>query len=1517
VKKFAKYSFSVIIVCIALYIAAALSMRTDAFRNYLRSTIAEEARAYFNGNVFIGNVRGNLFSGFETDSIAIEIDNAPFVETRRAKFSFDLFSALKGKYYLNSAELLEPHIHIHSSSNGTWNLEKFLSSDTSHASPTTFISISRLGITNGEVFIVDSTKLSAPFTDTSHTFSFQNLHLTYVNALLSLLIDKTTYEATIKNFFCESDSPKFSVRNFSGKFLASPSRLRADGVEIQTERSKLSLSASLEGVNIFAPVAFDTLQHKPIAFSLYSPALNGEELSLFLPKTLNIQGTSSLDIRASGEIGTIALHTFHAESFDSYIQLTGTIHNIHIAESLLVETNISESAISLSEISSAFPSFSLPQFSQRDAIQCSGNINATRHQFDANVELKTFAGNARIAAKMDWRSSLLKYEGKFFSQQVNLKKFFEETNASFPETRLNVSGIFSGEGTQLDSLVAECKLTMDSSSVQLTSEREQTIDIRRLHLDFSARKHILKTSVSFEIENTNGTIHTSATLNNNRFTHLESEGTIAHLNPATYMNNSQFTGDISFHFSGNVTGETFNNLSATLEAHFHPSTFAGRSFGNENETDTNATVTLIINQQQSDKKYSRLHSPFLDAQVEGAFDILTTPNIVFTQLKSLLNEVALSSQQQITKIDTEGTQQTPEHIFSYNLSAKNLEPLSIFSGSTAINFRGTITGNFQRTNGNANLNGKIIFDSIAFTEKNNDEQQTIATAIRASNGNISYDIHSEKKESGFAATKIQFVSAMDHAYYNGTHLDSIRLFLETEQQKGNFFASTIVNNAYAFHTRGTLAIEKERYNFSCSPFLFSKETYRWNNEDTLRVSIYPKFVRFENCVLQRDSQRVQFSGDIVADSMKLLMNIKNFSFNEVSLVGNSSEHSSSAKNIFSGSVNGSFTLRGTFLSPEIEFNATSDNIAMENVTKGTVSLLGAYAEKNLAMQCYFSSNDSLRPFTCSLEGELPLDLSFAHIPQRFPDNKMNLHVVGNAIPLALFDPFIPRFDNVTGTLTCSLAIGGTTSLPDYRGAIKILNGKFQYEDNKLWYNVSGMLRGEGKRMRLANVVLSNERTERSDGNVFLDGYFTLRGITIDSINARAKGQLLVLKSSIRNTKQGAYGNLFLATDTSGITYRGTFEHSVLQGTMFVQDADMTFPAIRETEENSATFLPIIIIDDTSKIFPTLLNTTEPSFLQTKKNERNEVLQKSLGAVIVEGMAIDVTVETQGTNQLRMIFSNNPATSEELYAELQGKLSYRKTREGVYLLGDLNIGENSYYNFFKRFAATGSMKFTGNLQNPELNILAAHEGIHTVFDSLQNQQRDYKILVQLHIAGTRAEPKISIAMKQVEGQDTTDFSQEGKDAQSDALAFILTGKFRDELTSGERSQLVLDVGSSVGSSVVTGFTTSVLSGMLTEFLRDEFGFIRSAEISYRGGNVSEAADVRLSGELFNAYWRFGGRILNDIGRANVSFQIPLGEVVKSRALQNIFIEVERKVEDETFASERKLTNTARLFYKFSY
>jgi hypothetical protein len=156
-------------------------------------------------------------------------------------------------------------------------------------------------------------------------------------------------------------------------------------------------------------------------------------------------------------------------------------------------------------------------------------------------------------------------------------------------------------------------------------------------------------------------------------------------------------------------------------------------------------------------------------------------------------------------------------------------------------------------------------------------------------------------------------------------------------------------------------------------------------------------------------------------------------------------------------------------------------------------------------------------------------------------------------------------------------------------------------------------------------------------------------------------------------------------------------------------------------------------------------------------------------------------------------------------------------------------------------------------------------------------------------------------------------------QSDAISFILSGKFRDDLTSSERSQMAASLGASVTSTVITGVTSSIFSGVLTDFLRSEFGtFIRQAEVTYSGGSVSESADLRLTGEVGETVIRVGGRVFNDIGNANVNIQMPVGRIIGSPALEDLIIELERKVEGSNYATDQKnLTNGARIYYRISF
>jgi len=398
-----------------------------------------------------------------------------------------------------------------------------------------------------------------------------------------------------------------------------------------------------------------------------------------------------------------------------------------------------------------------------------------------------------------------------------------------------------------------------------------------------------------------------------------------------------------------------------------------------------------------------------------------------------------------------------------------------------------------------------------------------------------------------------------------------------------------------------------------------------------------------------------------------------------------------------------------------------------------------------------------------------------------------------------------------------------------------------------------------------------------------------------------------------------YGTLPAGIAADGLRYHGSFDESSLRGTIYTKGANLTFPPTKENVySSSGNYVNYIVVDDTSK--DRSQNLSQQFFgngsTGTPPFEEGNGTTKSV-RTIWDGIIYDVNIETRGTTEIRMIF--NQATNEELFAQLDGKVFLQKGEGGARLTGEIAVSERSYYNFFKRFSASGKLKFVGPPDNPELDIKAIYNGTRRPVTSDTSKAvvpKEEDVVVTLTITGNRYEPILAMSMT-VDGDDWVNHAK-GGDVQSDAISFILTGKFREDLTSGEKSALITSLGSSAGSSLIYGVPSHLLSNALSEFLREEFGFIHSAEVTYQGGNLQESADLRLSGEVFRAYWRFGGHIFNDIGNANVSFQVSMGEILSSPKLRDLFFELERKVEGtEYFDQGKKLTNAARLYYRFSF
>jgi hypothetical protein len=387
---------------------------------------------------------------------------------------------------------------------------------------------------------------------------------------------------------------------------------------------------------------------------------------------------------------------------------------------------------------------------------------------------------------------------------------------------------------------------------------------------------------------------------------------------------------------------------------------------------------------------------------------------------------------------------------------------------------------------------------------------------------------------------------------------------------------------------------------------------------------------------------------------------------------------------------------------------------------------------------------------------------------------------------------------------------------------------------------------------------------------------------------------------------------------------------MVRGDVFIKDAQLVLPPEREVEFVRASVVNVTFNDDTSQTASQI-----PQELKSN-NGRTQSLQIDSKATVgaglpsplseavhnsfLDGISYDVSIETQGPTTLRFVF--NTQTSEELFADLQGRLYFNRIPGISRLTGQVDVGNRSYYNFIKRFEATGKLLFTGSVLNPELDISATYEGRHDTTNQSQTfggcwPDKSHQVLVTLRITGTRNEPrtKISLQTRIPPLKDWTNW--QCGDEEGNAMTFIFTGQYRNEITDQQRTGMIgANLGSSLGSAIASG----MLTGPVSETIRKNFwGGFQSLDVLYYGGQFGQSADLRVAGQVGEAVIRAGGHVFTgDLGNTNVSVELPMSYVVGVDGLRNLILTLERRVESLQNAEEqRRASNGVRMFYRITF
>ncbi|MEZ4690115.1 MAG: translocation/assembly module TamB domain-containing protein, partial [Ignavibacteria bacterium] len=120
---------------------------------------------------------------------------------------------------------------------------------------------------------------------------------------------------------------------------------------------------------------------------------------------------------------------------------------------------------------------------------------------------------------------------------------------------------------------------------------------------------------------------------------------------------------------------------------------------------------------------------------------------------------------------------------------------------------------------------------------------------------------------------------------------------------------------------------------------------------------------------------------------------------------------------------------------------------------------------------------------------------------------------------------------------------------------------------------------------------------------------------------------------------------------------------------------------------------------------------------------------------------DVTVVTSGNVFLKFIV--NEKSQQEFFGEIKtNDLNVFNTIDYSMMgRGTVTLGDNCYYKFFRKFDATGSTTFTGNISNPRLNINAQYKGYASSGTDAEGQQVLDDVIIDLRVTGEASSPNL--------------------------------------------------------------------------------------------------------------------------------------------------------------------------------
>jgi hypothetical protein len=1530
VRKFFRITYYLSGIFLFVLIAVIGYTQTRSFKAYLRNTLLLESRTALNGQLQLGSIDGNLLTGFTADSVSVRGYDDELLSSERIEFKYDLFGFFFKRIAFNNIVIVKPHIHIYRSVDGTWNVVRLIKPTQADTTPFAWtIDIKRLKLQDAELIFTDSLLLSQRQAGMSeipanNVIDYARVHLFALSLETAAKIQNGRYEVKLKNLEFTSQEPSFVLKHFEGDFLLTKDEAGARNVHIETLKSLVQLDAGIKGVDIASISSVEVLKMKPVDLTVSAEDIDTRELKQFLyPSVDFLDRELKLHLKASGTFGDLKIEKLVIQMPHSFVQLQGHVRNLNSASNLEMTLQSIDNVIAPRDLIDCLPGLKLPDFTFLGPVKYSLSYEGRPLDFKAHVSCSSVAGNFDVDGKMNILPEDIMYSGTIALHSLALGTILQDERVS---SNLNARMTINGTGFDLRTMTGLAKIEMDSSLFN-------GLSVQHSVFVFDIADGMLRSHVAASVGS--GTYDLSSSL---QFFRQDSSNyniiaKIRSLDLAELLKDKQYGSALSFDLTAiGATGKTAR--SDTVKLDFYRSAFGTEEF----ESGDAKAIFTMRDSLQSDLQIT---STVGDLDVDGLF----SPGSFIAAWDNsyrLITEAVAYRFQSLDSLRSHNGSITLEQKFQpprvgrivpieskFRLNVNDFKPIGLFI-HVPLSGQGVVEGSIVGNSTALQFKGKANLEQFGL--RAGTDTLTADTAI------IQYSFGGISAQTIFHTFDASVETDLKNFTINAFLFNQISGQLNVKSDSSNFQFSTFIDSTARVRIGGVSRVNARLMEFEMPELHVEVGQYIADNVGTVRLVLGRDGFRIQSLAMSHESEEALLSGYFSPTGISdLNISLNGFVLSNLKQVLHRGPYAKSSVQ-FGGKVDAVTSFRGSFESPNIIVDLKADGVRAEDVLQHKSQVFGkveshlAYSEYVLTLLLKFMSHpdDSQASPDLLLSGSLPYDFVLAREAPHKLVGQVDLILKATGMDLKFLDPFIPEISNFTGTMTCDMRMKGPFDAPQYEGSMSIQHASLVFDPLGIRYVLNGDLIPAGDRIQLERFTIQNDPKEPLHvGTMKVSGSFTLLGLNLKHFDIVAQGDLKVMGEDKRFAGQNIYGNLFAATGPNGLHWEGDLSASMVRGDVFVKDAQLVLPPDREVEFMHASVVNVTFHDDTSRTAP------QTSEELTSNNGKTKSLRNSgktaVGAgfssptevvrnSFLDGISYDVGIETQGPTTLRFVF--NTQTSEELFADLQGRLYFNRIPGISRLTGQVDVGNRSYYDLFKRFEATGKLLFTGNVLNPELDISATYEGKHDTTNQSQTfgrcvgPDKPHQVLVTLRITGTRDEPrtKISLQTRIPPSMDWTDW--QCGDEEGNAMAFISLGQYLNELTDQQRTGIGTNLGSSVGFAIGSG----VLSGPVSEAIRKNFwqGF-QSLDVLYYGGQFGQSADLRVAGQVGEAVIRAGGYVFTgDIGNANVSVELPMSYVLGVDRLHHLILTIERRVEGIQNAEEqRRASDGVRLGYRFTF